>query len=59
MSDTWASGIAGNPVAFVAGPDQHAFARGTDGSLQHSYWDPSAGPAAEHLGHRARRRSDR
>ncbi len=43
MSDTWASGIAGNPVAFAAGPDQHAFARGTEGSLQHIYWDPSAG----------------
>jgi hypothetical protein len=37
--DTWGSGIAGQPVTFTAGSQQHAFARGTDGSLQHWIWD--------------------
>lgn len=42
-SDTWGTGIAGRPVTLVAGSDQHAFARGSSGTLEHWYWDPSAG----------------
>ena len=43
--DMWGTGIAGNPVTFVAGDQQHVFARGASGTLEHWYWDPeTAGP---------------
>ena len=43
LADTWGSGAAGQPVAFVHGTSQHTFARKTDGSLGHWFWDPANG----------------
>ncbi len=42
-TDTWGTGTTGAPVAFVDGTSQHVFARGTDGSLEHWFWDPING----------------
>ncbi|GAA3741126.1 exo-alpha-sialidase [Plantactinospora mayteni] len=36
---TWGSGITGKVATFVDRNQQHAFARGTDGSLVHRLWD--------------------
>ncbi|NUP06008.1 MAG: DUF346 domain-containing protein [Polyangiaceae bacterium] len=44
FTDTWGTGTAGDPVSFVHGTSQHVFARGTDGSLKHWFWDPANGP---------------
>ncbi|NUP06026.1 MAG: CHAP domain-containing protein [Polyangiaceae bacterium] len=44
FTDTWGTGTAGEPVSFVHGTSQHVFARGTDGSLKHWFWDPANGP---------------
>ncbi|CAL9594614.1 hypothetical protein SUDANB145_05295 [Streptomyces sp. enrichment culture] len=38
---TWGTGVAGETVAFPYGDQQHVLARGTDGSLQHRFWDSS------------------
>jgi len=43
LTDTWGTGAAGQPVAFVHGTSQHVFARGQDGSLLHWFWDPVHG----------------
>lgn len=40
---TWGTGTAGTPVTFTHGTSQHLFARGTDGSLKHWFWDPING----------------
>lgn len=37
--ETWAEGIAGEPVAIPHGAQQHAFARSTAGSLVHAFVD--------------------
>lgn len=37
---TWASNVSGEVVAYLFGRQQHAFARGQDGSLQHRWWAP-------------------
>jgi hypothetical protein len=37
---TWASNVSGEVVAYLFGKQQHAFARGQDGSLQHRWWTP-------------------
>jgi Repeat of unknown function (DUF346)/CHAP domain len=42
-TDTWGTGVAGQPVTFIDGTSQHVFARGNDGSLQHWFWDPVNG----------------
>jgi hypothetical protein len=43
-TDTWGTGIAGQPVTFVDGTSQHIFARGSgSGSLEHWFWDPAGG----------------
>ncbi|NUO48715.1 MAG: hypothetical protein HOV80_07655 [Polyangiaceae bacterium] len=42
-TNTWGTGTAGRPVAFVHGTSQHVFARGADGSLPHWFWDPVNG----------------
>jgi surface antigen len=47
ITDTWGTGTAGQPVAFVHGTSQHVFARGTDGSLKHWFWDPFNGPRSD------------
>ncbi|WP_073935855.1 exo-alpha-sialidase [Streptomyces sp. CB02400] len=39
---TWGTGVAGEAVAFPYGTQQHALVRGTDGSLQHRFWDTAA-----------------
>ncbi|MFD0686738.1 exo-alpha-sialidase [Actinomadura fibrosa] len=39
----WGSGIAGEAVSFLSGRQQHVLARGTDGSLQHRFWDAGRG----------------
>ena len=44
-TDTWGTGVAGEPVTFVDGDSQHVFARGNDGSLEHWFWDPENGAA--------------
>jgi Repeat of unknown function (DUF346)/CHAP domain len=43
VTDTWGTGTVGNPVTFVHGTSQHVFARGTDASLKHWFWDPING----------------
>jgi hypothetical protein len=43
-TDTWGTAVAGPPVAFSQGSSQHVFARATNGSLQHWFWDPTNGP---------------
>jgi hypothetical protein len=45
MSNTWATGISGQPVALVDGTSQHIFARDPGGALQHWFWDPVNGAA--------------
>jgi hypothetical protein len=42
-TNTWGTGTAGKPVTFTHGTSQHLFARGTDGSLKHWFWDPVNG----------------
>jgi hypothetical protein len=42
-TNTWGTGTAGKPVTFTHGTSQHVFARGTDGSLKHWFWDPING----------------
>jgi hypothetical protein len=43
LHDTWGSGVTGRPVTFVYGQDQHAFARGSSGTLEHFFYSPGAG----------------
>jgi len=43
VHDTWGGGVVGRPTAMVSGAQQHVFARGTNGSLEHFFWDPSGG----------------
>ncbi|MBF8187172.1 exo-alpha-sialidase [Nonomuraea sp. K274] len=40
---TWGTAVAGETVAYVAGAQQHALVRGTDGSLRHRFWDAGRG----------------
>jgi hypothetical protein len=42
-TDTWGTGTAGQPVAFIDGTSQHVFARGANGTLEHWFWDPING----------------
>ncbi len=44
--DTWGSGVTGRPSVFVTkGGEQHAFARGTGGTLEHFWWSAGGGLA--------------
>ncbi|MFT3772844.1 MAG: phage tail tip lysozyme [Minicystis sp.] len=45
--DTWGTGAAGQPVTFVDGTSQHVFARATNGSLAHWFWDPVNGSRSD------------
>jgi hypothetical protein len=42
LHDTWASGLAGVPVAMIDGSQQNVFARGPTGTLDHWWWDPQS-----------------
>ncbi len=46
-TNTWGTGIAGQPVTFIDGTSQHVFARGNDGSLRHWFWDPVNGASQD------------
>ena len=44
QQDTWGSGVVGRPTAFVTSSgEQHVFARGTGGTLEHWWWTSSDG----------------
>ncbi len=43
LHDSWGQGATGHPVAFVYGDEQHVFARGTGGTLEHWWWEPGGG----------------
>ena len=44
QKDTWGSGVVGRPSVFLTkNGEQHAFARGKDGSLKHWWWAPNGG----------------
>ncbi|MGE5184703.1 MAG: glycoside hydrolase domain-containing protein [Acidobacteriota bacterium] len=48
--ETWGTGVTGRPVTFVDGDAQHAFARGTGGTLEHWYYTPAGGLAHDTWG---------
>lgn len=42
--DTWGAGVVGRPsVLLTKSGEQHAFVRGTGGTLEHFWWTPSVG----------------
>jgi hypothetical protein len=41
--DTWGSGVVGRPSVFLYDGDQHAFVRGTAGTLEHWWWSQASG----------------
>ena len=43
LHDTWGSAVTGRPVTFTYGAEQHVFARGTSGGLEHYFYKPSVG----------------
>ena len=41
--DTWGSGVTGRPSVLLYNGDQHAFVRGTSGTLEHWWWSQGSG----------------
>jgi hypothetical protein len=35
--------VAGRPTLLLTGRQQHAFVRGTSGTVEHCFWDPTLG----------------
>jgi len=47
VRDSWGTGIAGAPSAFVYGTQQHVFARTSTGELKQRFWDAKDGVTRE------------
>jgi surface antigen len=48
-SDTWGSGVVGRPSVFLTkNGEQHAFARGTGGTVEHWWWTPNDAGGIRH-----------